>query len=108
MGGFFDSDDNFEVHRRNLPHRRQVGVIYFVTFHLADSLPTKRLAALEKERKICAMLSPAPVSRAQAAKSPPSIPDNPEASPRSERPLCGESLSQLLNLGHGFSDLRLG
>jgi hypothetical protein len=51
VDGFFDFDDNFEVHRRNLPHRRQAGVIYFVTFHLADSLPTKKLAALEKEKK---------------------------------------------------------
>jgi hypothetical protein len=33
---------------------------------------------------------------------------NPEASPRSKCPLCRESLSQLLNLGYGFSDLRLG
>jgi hypothetical protein len=60
MDGFFDSDDNFEVHRRNLPHRRQAGVIYFVTFHLADSLPTKKLVALEKEKKIWLNLNPPP------------------------------------------------
>jgi putative transposase len=60
VDGFFDSDDNFEVHRRNLPHRRQAGVIYFVTFHLTDSLPTKKLAALEKERKIWLNLNPLP------------------------------------------------
>ena len=65
MDGFFDSDDNFEVHRRNLPHRRQAGVIYFVTFHLADSLPTKKLAALEKERKIWLNLNPPPHNQRQ-------------------------------------------
>ena len=60
VGAFFDPDDNFEVHRRNLPHRRQAGVIYFVTFHLADSLPTKKLVALEKEKKIWLNLNPPP------------------------------------------------
>jgi REP element-mobilizing transposase RayT len=60
MDGFFDSDDNFEVHRSNLPHRRQAGVIYFVTFHLADSLPTKKLVALEKEKEIWLNLNPLP------------------------------------------------
>jgi REP element-mobilizing transposase RayT len=60
VNSFFDPEDNFEVHRRNLPHRSQVGVIYFVTFHLADSLPTKKLAALEKERKIWLSLNPLP------------------------------------------------
>jgi hypothetical protein len=60
VDGSFDSDDNSEVHRRNLPHRRQAGVIYFVTFHLADSLPTKKLVALEKEKKIWLNLNPPP------------------------------------------------
>jgi REP element-mobilizing transposase RayT len=60
MDSFFDPDENFEVHRRNLPHRRQAGVIYFVTFHLADSLPTEKLVALEKEKKIWLNLNPPP------------------------------------------------
>jgi hypothetical protein len=60
MSIFFDPEANFEAHRRNLPHRRQVGVIYFVTFHLADSLPTKKLVALEKERKLWLALNPRP------------------------------------------------
>jgi REP element-mobilizing transposase RayT len=57
---FFDPEDNFETYRRNLPHRRQAGAIYFVTFHLADSLPTKKLVALEKEKKLWLALNPPP------------------------------------------------
>jgi hypothetical protein len=49
---FFDPEADFQVHRRNLPHRRQAGVTYFVTFHLADSLPGQKLAALEEQRKL--------------------------------------------------------
>jgi hypothetical protein len=60
MSIFFDPEDNFEAYRRNLPHRRQAGVIYFVTFHLADSLPTKKLVAWEKERKLWLALNPPP------------------------------------------------
>jgi hypothetical protein len=58
MSIFFDPEDNFETYRRNLPHRRQAGAIYFVTFHLADSLPTKKLVALEKEKKLWLVLNP--------------------------------------------------
>jgi hypothetical protein len=49
---FFDPEADFQVYRRNLPHRRQAGVTYFVTFHLADSLPAQKLAALEEQRKL--------------------------------------------------------
>jgi putative transposase len=38
------------VYRRNLPHWRQSGVTYFVTFRLADALPVEVLRALEQER----------------------------------------------------------
>jgi Transposase IS200 like len=60
MSIFFDPEDIFEAYRRNLPHRRQAGVIYLVTFHLADSLPTKKLAAWEKEKKLWLALNPPP------------------------------------------------
>ena len=60
MSIFFDPEDNFQAYRRNLPHRRQAGVIYFVTFHLADSLPTKKLAAWEKEKDLWLALNPPP------------------------------------------------
>jgi putative transposase len=47
-----DPEADFQVYRRNLPHRRQAGVTYFVTFHLADSLPAQKLAALEEQRPL--------------------------------------------------------
>ena len=52
MENFFDPEADFQVYRRNLPHRRQAGVTYFVTFHLADSLPAQKLATLEEQRKL--------------------------------------------------------
>ena len=67
MTNFFDPDADFEVYRRNLPHRRQSGVTYFVTFHLADSLPAKKLVALEEERKLWLALNPPPRSELQNA-----------------------------------------
>ncbi len=47
---FFDPDAGYQRSRRNLPHWNQEGVIYFVTFHLADSLPARKLAALKEEK----------------------------------------------------------
>ncbi len=35
------------IYRRHLPHWRQDGATYFVTFRLADSLPNERLAELK-------------------------------------------------------------
>jgi len=65
MKNFFDSEADFEVYRRKLPHRRQPGVTYFVTFHLADSLPTRKLAALEEERSLWIALNPPPLNGRQ-------------------------------------------
>jgi hypothetical protein len=67
VNDFFDPDSNFEVYRRKLPHRRQEGVTYFVTFHLADSLPRQKLIALEEERKLWLSLNPPPRSEFQIA-----------------------------------------
>jgi REP element-mobilizing transposase RayT len=67
LNNFFDPNFNFEVYRRNLPHRRQAGVTYFVTFHLADSLPTKKLTALAEERKLWLSFNPPPLSKFQIA-----------------------------------------
>jgi hypothetical protein len=65
MGTFFDPEADFQVHRRNLPHRRQAGVIYFVTFHLADSLPRLKRAALQEERKLWLALNQPPHNERQ-------------------------------------------
>jgi REP element-mobilizing transposase RayT len=51
MQNYFDPEANFEVHRRNLPHWSQDGTTYFVTFHLADSLPGRKLAAFREQKK---------------------------------------------------------
>jgi putative transposase len=39
------------IHRRHLPHWRQTGATYFVTFRLADSLPAGKLSELRADRE---------------------------------------------------------
>ena len=41
-----------QVSERNLPHWHQDGVIYFVTFRLADSIPTSKIRALQERRQL--------------------------------------------------------
>ena len=62
---FFDSQADFQVHRRKLPHWTQTGVIYFVTFRLADSLPVQKFAALEEEKKRWLAVNPPPHKESQ-------------------------------------------
>jgi putative transposase len=40
-----------EMYSRNLPHWRQEGATYFVTFHLADALPLSKKKELESLRR---------------------------------------------------------
>jgi hypothetical protein len=65
MTDFFDSEADFQVYRRKLPHWRQAGVTYFVTFRLADSLPTQKLATLKEEKKRWLALNPPPHKESQ-------------------------------------------
>jgi type I restriction enzyme R subunit len=46
----FDEHRAVRVCRRNLPHWRQDGVTYFVTFRLADSIPEFVVSAWESEK----------------------------------------------------------
>ncbi len=46
----FDRKQSYSVRWRRLPHWRQAGCTYFVTFHLGDSLPTPALDRLRLER----------------------------------------------------------
>jgi len=46
--------------RRNLPHWRQAGCTYFVTFRLADSLPQSQLKAWQEERAVWMKVHPEP------------------------------------------------
>lgn len=47
---YFDPEASIEFLRGDLPHWRQEGVTYFVTFRLADSLPQEKLSLWQKER----------------------------------------------------------
>jgi type I restriction enzyme R subunit len=46
---FFDPYAQTHVTAANLPHWRQDGVLYFVTFRLADSLPTEKIHSMRLE-----------------------------------------------------------
>ena len=43
--------EEVDIYRINLPHWRQQGVTYFVTWRLADSLPQSKLNDLQAERE---------------------------------------------------------
>lgn len=46
----FDRDSLERIYKTNLPHWRQDGATYFVTFHLNDSLPVAALNLIQTER----------------------------------------------------------
>jgi REP element-mobilizing transposase RayT len=48
----FDPRGEFHSYQGNLPHWRQPGSTYFVTFRLGDSLPAEKLRALSEERHL--------------------------------------------------------
>ena len=55
-----DKSAAIEKTRRNLPHWRQAGCMYFVTFRLADSLPQSLLKQWREERDRWLALNPRP------------------------------------------------
>src|SRR5215471_19010961 len=57
---FFNPEAPLVIHRGKLPHWRQEGAIYFVTFHLADSLPRTKLEWLRNEKDLWLRLNPKP------------------------------------------------
>jgi putative transposase len=59
---FFNPEARLVIHKGKLPHWRQDGTIYFVTFHLADSLPQERLEWLRREKECWLRLNPEPHS----------------------------------------------
>jgi putative transposase len=63
---FFNPEAPLVIRRAKLPHWRQDGAIYFVTFHLADSLPQAKLEWLRREKELWLQLNPEPRSRSQA------------------------------------------
>lgn len=82
----FDWDAITGRRRRNLPHIVQPGVIYFLTFRLADSIPQERIAAWHGEYE-----------RWLAANPPPHAPDQ----QREARKLGIWRIEQFLDNGHG-------
>jgi len=65
MTNFFDPNSEYQTSRRNLPHWNQEGVTYFVTFHLADSLPAKKLDAFKEEKNRWLDVNRPPLSETQ-------------------------------------------
>lgn len=61
----FDPAADFEVHSRNLPHWRQEGATYFVTFRLGDALPRPAIRRLRAERLAWLRQHTPPVARAE-------------------------------------------
>lgn len=59
-----DPDQRISIHTRHLPHWRQRGATYFVTFRLADALPQVRLNELESLRSHWEYTHPEPRSHA--------------------------------------------
>jgi len=47
---FFDPTSETEIRRGSLPHWRQDGAVYFVTFRTKDSLPSDKIATWTRER----------------------------------------------------------
>jgi len=60
----FDEQREVAIYSRRLPHWRQDGATYFVTFRLADSLPEARLRELDALQAALERRYPPPRSRA--------------------------------------------
>ena len=56
----FEPDLETVQYRRNLPHWRQAGATYFVTFRTSDSIPAMKLQCLLYERMIWVRRHPPP------------------------------------------------
>jgi len=89
--GYFDPSGEIDNTRRNLPHWRQPGVSYFVTFRLADSLPQDKLNTLREERKFFLSGHPEPWS---------------EETQRLWYQMFGQSLQDWLDAGYGSCVLK--
>ena len=87
---FFNPYSETRVTAANLPHWRQDGVLYFVTFRLADSLPAEKVRSLQFEREAWVRVHPEPRS----------LQDEEEY-----WTLFGARTQQFLDAGHGACSL---
>jgi REP element-mobilizing transposase RayT len=62
---FFNPEASLIIRRGKLPHWRQEGAIYFVTFRLADALPQAELEWLQREKELWLKLNPEPHTDSQ-------------------------------------------
>jgi REP element-mobilizing transposase RayT len=62
---FFNPNARLVIRLGKLPHWRQEGTIYFVTFHLGDSLSQTELALLQREKELWLRLNPKPHTEVQ-------------------------------------------
>ena len=83
---FFNPYAEIEVSAANLPHWRQDGVLYFVTFRLADSLPAEKVRSLRLEREAWLRAHPEP---------------RPLEKEKEHWTLFGGRTQQFLDAGHG-------
>ncbi|HJT79751.1 MAG TPA: class I tRNA ligase family protein, partial [Chthoniobacterales bacterium] len=60
-----DEFSEVDVSRRHLPHWEQEGATYFVTFRLADALPSDRISELNSERSSWLAAHPEPWSQTE-------------------------------------------
>jgi REP element-mobilizing transposase RayT len=60
-----DPDLPVRIYHRHLPHWRQAGATYFVTFRLADSIPQEQMQSLKRWREIWKKQNPEPRSETQ-------------------------------------------
>lgn len=60
-----DPDCPIDIYTRHLPHWRQPGATYFVTFHLADALPLAKRNELASMRREWELRHPPPRSEAE-------------------------------------------
>ena len=55
---FFNPQEPLDIRQRRLPHWKQPGTAYFVTFRLADSIPKQKLEQWNREREAWLAMHP--------------------------------------------------
>ncbi|MCB1849244.1 MAG: DEAD/DEAH box helicase family protein [Gammaproteobacteria bacterium] len=90
--GYLNPYAPIEIAQANLPHWRQDGAIYFVTFRLADALPQDKLAQWREERRTWHGFHPKPWS---------------EEEDREYYERFGKSIEKWLDQGQGSCILQL-
>jgi len=86
----FDPDGEMDNYRRNLPHWRQDGALYFITFSLADSLPKEIIKQIDLQRKRLHKKGTGKLRRFEQIEY---------------RRLFGEKIEKILDSGHGVNYL---